>query len=160
MQVIVVLVLIVLIIIALRQYLKEARPDLNLSLRQIGLYAFLVVLAILVLSGRLAWLAALAGAVLALLLRLAPILIQFAPLLARILGRKVSPDPESHRPQPSNPNMSRSEAERILGLSPNPSRADIIDAHRRLIQKLHPDRGGSDYLAAQINQAKKLLLNE
>ena len=56
--------------------------------------------------------------------------------------------------------MTREEAYKILDLPVGASQQDIIDAHRRLIQKIHPDRGGSDFLAAQINQAKDTLLNQ
>jgi hypothetical protein len=53
---------------------------------------------------------------------------------------------------------SRDEALLILGLEGKPDKNEIITAHRRLIQKLHPDRGGNDYLASRINQAKEVLL--
>jgi DnaJ-class molecular chaperone len=55
--------------------------------------------------------------------------------------------------------LSENEALEILGLKSGTSDADIISSHRRLIQRLHPDRGGSDYLAAKINAAKDKLIS-
>ena len=65
---------------------------------------------------------------------------------------------EQRRADSSGDVMSREEALQVLGLEGDPSDAQIIEAHRRLMQKLHPDRGGSSYLAAKINQAKDTLL--
>ncbi len=67
---------------------------------------------------------------------------------------------ESRGPPPgaSSGEMSESEARAVLGLGPEATREEIVEAHRRLIQRLHPDRGGSDYLAAKLNAAKDLLL--
>jgi len=54
--------------------------------------------------------------------------------------------------------MSREDAYAVLGLAPGASDTAIREAHRRLMAKVHPDRGGSDYLAAQINRARDVLL--
>jgi hypothetical protein len=54
--------------------------------------------------------------------------------------------------------MSREEALQVLGLQPDASGEQISEAHRRLMAKLHPDHGGTDYLASKINTARDVLL--
>ena len=54
--------------------------------------------------------------------------------------------------------MSRDEACQILGVASDATADQIVEAHRRLMQKLHPDSGGSTYLAAKLNQSKDILL--
>jgi DnaJ homolog subfamily C member 19 len=54
--------------------------------------------------------------------------------------------------------MTREEAYQVLGLKPGASEDDIRAAHRRLMRGAHPDSGGSDWLASRINQARDMLL--
>ncbi len=54
--------------------------------------------------------------------------------------------------------MTPEEAALILGVAVNANEKEIQEAHRRLIQKNHPDVGGTDYLAAKINQSRDILL--
>lgn len=67
---------------------------------------------------------------------------------------------DSAGPSPGTGAMSRSEALRVLGLQDNATQDEIKAAHRHLMSQVHPDVGGTDYLAQQINQAKDVLLGQ
>ena len=54
--------------------------------------------------------------------------------------------------------MDKPQARQILDVDDNASHEEIISAHKRLMAKNHPDKGGSTYIASQINQAKDVLL--
>ena len=56
--------------------------------------------------------------------------------------------------------LDKNEALDILGLDFNATKDDIITAHKKLIEKNHPDKGGSDYLSAKINKARDVLLRD
>ena len=60
----------------------------------------------------------------------------------------------------NNAQMSRKEALEVLELDESASEDDIKKAYKRLIAKIHPDQGGSKYLAAKINQARDVLIKK
>ncbi len=113
-----------------------------------------VALALLAVTGRLHWLAPVIAAALP-FLRRGLGLLRYVPLFRSLFTR-----PAAGRGAPGASGMSRDQALEVLGLTGQPSRQEILDAHRRLIQKLHPDRGGSNYLAQQLNDAKRRLLED
>jgi hypothetical protein len=81
--------------------------------------------------------------------------------LERVHGERwsgMAAEGDAEAPAPPSLELGETEARQILGVGPDADADAIRAAHRGLIQRLHPDRGGSAYLAAQINRAKDLLL--
>lgn len=64
----------------------------------------------------------------------------------------------AEKKSPLSGDMDISTAHHVLGLPKGARKKEIIEAHRRLIRHMHPDHGGSAYLASQINMAKDTLL--
>lgn len=65
---------------------------------------------------------------------------------------------QTEQPRARSSTMSRDEALKVLGLQDGASEDEIRAAHKKLMMQNHPDRGGSDYLASKINEAKDILL--
>lgn len=245
-QIILLLLIVYFAVLTVRRFLASAPSEAHAKkIRRGLLWAGILAVLALAATGRLGWLLPLLGALIATVLRLAPVLVQFLvqylPLLRRwqqqraaarqtasdggrsssfvesrflrmqldhatgeihgvvvtglyagrslhemtlaqlseLYAEYVRNDPESasllqaymervhgeswqesdnRAPDHDHGKMTPEEAYRVLGIASGSPRDVIIAAHRRLMQRMHPDRGGSDYLAAKINQAKDVLL--
>lgn len=132
---------------------------------------FVLMILLLLLTGRIHILVAGVAALLPFLRKL-PALLKYLPLVNRLYrdykgsGHQRGGQGQGDRQErargsgPGVQRMSDEEARKILGVSGAATRDEIVAAHRRLIQKVHPDRGGNDFLAAQINEAKATLLGD
>ena len=120
-----------------------------------AIYGSLGVVLALVMAGRAHWiLGVMAG-----LLAIAARAMQFAPyvpIFKRFMAGSDEADAAEH--VTVNGTMTRAQAAEILGVDETASAAEITAAHKSLMQKMHPDRGGSPALAKQITRANDVLL--
>ncbi len=145
-------------VILVRLLWLNVRPARATTIVAIAAAVLVLSLGALAATGRLPWLAAVAAAAVP-FLRRGLGLLRYLPWLGRLFGMyQGSRRGQSQQTGPRGSAMTVREACEVLDLPPEPSRQAVIDAHRRLMQKVHPDRGGSTYLAQQLNEAKRVLL--
>lgn len=164
LKILVFAVIVTIIIIGSAKYKKMDPVQQRKTLWQLGTSIFIGVLVILVITGRMHWIGAALGALIPFLRNAYGLVKHILPYwLQRKSAQTNNQKPET--PAPTTIPMAIQEALDVLGLEGDLTKGEVTesmiqDAHRRLIQKLHPDRGGNDYLAAKINQARDLLLEK
>ena len=157
------LILLIAILIAavmiLQLFRKTPKAQLKSLYWKFGLGSTAILLILLAVTGRIHWAGAMIAALIPLTRRAIPLLIRYFPLLQQYQkNRSSGTGQQQASPPPSN--LDESAAYAVLGLKKGATKEEVIQAHRRMMQKVHPDRGGSDFLAAQINDAKALLISK
>lgn len=142
------------IVLAIRHINRQPAENKNKTLIKVGLYTTAIILIGLVVTGRAHWLAAAIGALLPFVQKVSVLAFRFLPFLNGLRQKQQ----QHSQANDSSANDNVTKALQIFGLESVSSEEEVIQRHRELMQKNHPDRGGSDYLASQINEAKETLL--
>ncbi len=79
-------------------------------------------------------------------------------LFSRFMSGKLGGNAGRNAPPSGQQQMTRSEALEVLGLEEGATNSEVNEAYRRLMGQVHPDKGGSDWMAAKLNAARKTLL--
>ncbi|MFD1216509.1 MULTISPECIES: J domain-containing protein [Microbulbifer] len=166
--------------LALQKFKSSTPQERRKLIVQWTLVAVALAAVLLAISGRLHWVGAAIAAILPIANRLWRTFGRHIPWLAPLIAKHAQArqqkkdnrqgqqsdsdqsgqDQFQQQQKPHQPNLTIAEARQVLSVSADATREEIIGAHRRLIQKFHPDRGGNDYLASRINAAKALLLKQ
>jgi hypothetical protein len=146
------LVLLAVVILLARWYAAADVKALTSSLKWTGIFLGLLAVAVLAVTGRLGIALALLGGLVVWAWRVFNMVVMIRAMAGHFQHGHHSAGGAGAPP------MDEAEAWRVLGLAPGASADAIKAAHRRLMAQLHPDVGGSDYLAGKINAARDLLL--
>lgn len=154
-----VIIAVVVFIYLLKHFRGIPAKDKPKAALKYGLYIAAVVVIALVITGKVHWIAAGIAGLLPLAQRLFYTGVRFMPYLKQLYAFKQKNAQASPPPSTTSNDMNVDKAKEIFGLKEIESAEQVTKRHRELMQKNHPDRGGSDYLAAQINEAKECLIN-
>ena len=155
------IVAVVAFVVLVRLFWLSAKPSPRTGVITLVAVLLVAALGLLAAAGRLHWLAAL-GAALLPFLRRSMGLLRYVPFLGRMYAQyrqqHAGQQEQARGAGAATGAMTRAQALAVLGLEANPTRQQVVDAHRRLMAKIHPDKGGSTFLAQQLNEAKRELL--
>ena len=156
------IIAVVAFVVLVRLFWLSAKPSPRTGVITLVVLLLIAALGLLAAAGRLHWLAAL-GAALLPFLRRSLGLLRFVPFLGRMYAQyrqQHAGRGQARGAGAASGAMTRQQALAVLGLEANPTRQQVVDAHRRLMTKIHPDKGGSTFLAQQLNEAKRVLLQK
>lgn len=160
------LIALLLVVWFVRSYRMGSRAQQKRLVASFFFVLFFAGVVFLTVTGRLHVIAAVVAAMLPFAKKALPLL-RYIPLVRRWVKAKKAPESDQADAKTGSSGdassyssaMTRKQALDVLGLNDEASEQDVVVAHKRLMQKCHPDRGGNDYLAAQLNQAKDTLLS-
>ena len=140
-----------------REYKKAPDDATRRKLLQRNIvYGLIAVIFVLAATGRIHWLGAIFAALLPILKVAFTALLRFFPALASIYGKRA----QSAQAPATTSAVGVQEAREILGVAENANEEEIQRAYKKQMQKVHPDKGGSEYFATKLNEARDLLLKE
>jgi|TARA_B110000483_G_scaffold99953_1_gene122613 DnaJ family protein C protein 19 len=129
-------------------------------MQKIIMWGLIAVIFLLAATGRIHWIGAIFAALLPALKFVFVWVLRLSPALAKIYSARTNTGSGSASTPTSTSAMDSAEAREILGVSESPTIEEVQIAFKRQMQKVHPDRGGSDYFATKLNEARDLLLKE
>jgi hypothetical protein len=130
----------------LRWFLKADPAAVASGLKRASLIIIVIAITFLLFTGRLNF--------------IFPLMLLLIPLLMPTLLKYLNVQSPGQNPFRKSSSMTLQEAYEILGLKPGASNREILEAHKRLMKKIHPDTGGSNYLAQKLNEAKDILIGK